>query len=379
MKSTLQENPFPVNVYRGADYFCDRQEETKHLISNISNGLATTIIAIRRIGKTGLIHHTLSKLPKSITGVYVDILETEDMNAFLNHLASSILSAFPEKGRIGSRFWNFIKSLRPTISFDAFTGAPQASFRIEQKETESNIEAILHFLEKQHTKTVIAIDEFQQITKYPQSNMDAWLRARIQGLKNVVFIFSGSQQHLMTELFTLPQRPFYRSTQIMKLEKLHKDSYCDFIVQMFKKGNKIISETIAKDIIDWTETYTYYTQLLCNKVFSNSQGLVTDDDWKREAMLLIREQESMFFIQRNMLTPPQWKLLMAIASEGIVMHVTAKEFLIKYKLGSSATTLRSLKTLLKYELIFKEYTQEGNPYYSIYDLFMKKWAKMILR
>ncbi|MFV0482984.1 MAG: hypothetical protein ACK5MG_02660 [Bacteroidales bacterium] len=67
-------NPFSVSAYRGAEYFCDRDEETERIISNLENGISTTVVSIRRIGKTGLIHHVLYQLPTGWQGVYIDIL-----------------------------------------------------------------------------------------------------------------------------------------------------------------------------------------------------------------------------------------------------------------------------------------------------------------
>jgi hypothetical protein len=54
---------------------------------------------------------------------------------------------------------------------------------------------------------VIAIDEFQQILEYPEKQTYACLRSVVQQLKNVCFVFSGSQQPLMTDLFANPERP----------------------------------------------------------------------------------------------------------------------------------------------------------------------------
>ena len=70
-------NPFITAGYYGARYFCDRENETKSLLQNTTNGLSTTLVAIRRIGKTGLIKHVLGKLPSDYTSVYIDILPTE--------------------------------------------------------------------------------------------------------------------------------------------------------------------------------------------------------------------------------------------------------------------------------------------------------------
>ena len=197
MKEAIQQNPFAVTTYIGSEYFCDRKDETKNIIQNLTNGNSVTLIVIRRIGKTGLIHHVLHKLPRSVKSVYVDILDTENMNQFLNRLSTSIITQFPERTGYGKKIWAFIKSLRPVINFDPLTGAPQASFTISAEETEININAVFQFLEQQEHKVVIAIDEFQQILQYPEKNTDAWLRTRIQSLKNINFIFSGSQQQCL--------------------------------------------------------------------------------------------------------------------------------------------------------------------------------------
>jgi hypothetical protein len=317
----------------------------------------------------------MSRLPSGWKGIYTDILETENLNHFLNILATSIINAVPEKSSLGVKFGDFIKSLRPVISFDALTGSPQASFNVKQKEVEINIDSVFKFLDKQEFKTIVAIDEFQQILNYPEKNTDAWLRTRIQQLKNVVFIFSGSQQHLMTELFASPKRPFFRSTQMLKLEKLNHDVYRDFIVKLFQRYNKEISPSITGDILEWANTHTFYVQQICNRVFSTTSKKVTDTSWKHQAYLLLKDQESIFFGYRNMLTNPQWQLLKAIAQEEKVYQTTSKEFLNKHNLGTSATVLRSLNSLQEDELIYSDFNSQGVLYYSVYDVFLQRWSK----
>ncbi len=341
MRHSIPENPFATTHYLGPDYFCDRQVETKKIIQGLKNGNSLTLISIRRIGKTGLIHHVLHKLPKSFKPVYVDILDTENLNQFLNRLATSIITQFPEKTGFGEKLWTFIKSLRPMISFDPLTGTPQASFKISKEETEININAVFQFLESQSSKIVIAIDEFQQILQYPEKNTGAWLRAKIQSLKNINFIFSGSQQHLMSELFTHPKRPFYRSTQLLKLGKIKQLEYRNFIIKMFEKYDKSIDRDVADNILSWTDRHTFFTQQLCNRVFSNSQHSITDEIWKEQAYILLKEQETMFLSLRNMLSVHQWKLLLAIAKEGITYKPTSQKFIQMYGLSTSATIIKN--------------------------------------
>ena len=76
------KNPFVIRGYAGADYFCDRQKETVKLISAIENDCDVTLIAPRRFGKTGLIHHVFARLPSEYTGIYLDIYALKDLPSF---------------------------------------------------------------------------------------------------------------------------------------------------------------------------------------------------------------------------------------------------------------------------------------------------------
>lgn len=375
IKTKERSNPFPVMGYHGAEYFCDRETETSQLIENIKNGSSTTLLSLRRIGKTGLIHHVFDNLSSRYKCVYLDILSTENISQFLNQLASAIIQAIPQKTSFGEKIWLFIKSLRPVISFDPLTGDPNASFEVKPAEAETNIAVIFKFLEEQDFKTVIAIDEFQQILFYPEKNVDAWLRSIIQQLQRVLFIFSGSQQQLITDLFSSPKRPFFRSTQIIKLDIIDKNTYADFIVKSFENYNKTIDQRVAEEMIEWANGYTYYVQLICNRTFSATEKRATSEVWKHQANQILKEQEVIFFAYRNMLTIPQWQLLKAIANEIIVYQPTSKSFISKYALGGSATVLRSMKSLLKYELIYQEFDKEGKSYLGIYDILFAQWVK----
>lgn len=375
MKTIIPTTPFPTTGYFGPDYFCDREKETQTLINNIKGGQSTTMVAIRRIGKTGLIKHLQYKLSEDMICIYTDILPTENSVDFLNTLATAILNAVPEKTSFGTKIWDFIKSLRPLISFDSLSGEPQVSFNVQPKESEHQIELLFSFLENQDKRVLFAIDEFQQILNYPEKNVEAWLRKIIQQLKNVVFIFSGSQPHLMSDMFANPAKPFYRSTLFLKLDKLDIVPYQQFILDKFSENNKKIDvETIA-ELLNWTNIHTYYSQLLCNRVFINSGEQISTETWREEAMKILSEQEYIFFGYRDLLTKQQWNLLKSIAHEGKVFAITSKDFVQKYKLGSPSTVNRSVISLLQKELVFSQYNEDGKMYYSVYDVFLERWIQ----
>lgn len=50
-------NPFVLYGYENPEFFCDREEETKNMLSSLYNGRNITLISPRRLGKTGLILH----------------------------------------------------------------------------------------------------------------------------------------------------------------------------------------------------------------------------------------------------------------------------------------------------------------------------------
>lgn len=369
------QNPFITTGYRSSEYFCDRKEETNALISNLLNGQSTSLLAIRRIGKTGLIHHVLSKLPKGFTGIYLDILPTESLSDLLNALATAVFTSIPEKGGAGKKIISFIRSLRPLVTFDPLTGTPALSFEVRPGETEKHIQAVISKLEEYPGGIVIAIDEFQQILNYPEKNTDALLRGIIQSLSNIRFIFSGSQQHLMTQLFADPSRPFYRSTDIKKIGKIKADEYASFIQHHFQNGGISTEIDTVYSLLEWADLHTYYVQLLCNKIYAAAQVKVDDDVWKEQAARLLQEQEIIFFKYRDLLTKHQWNLLKSIAQEGRVYTPTSKDFMMKHRLGSPATVLRSLESLMKKEMIYSDFDDGGRSFYSVYDVLFRRWME----
>ena len=165
----MMANPFDINNYTGPANFCDREEETKQLLANIRQGKHTAFFALRRIGKTALIHHVLHQAGKSRNCIYADIYPTQNLKDLVNELANSISTIYPENKKAGKKFWDFIRLFRPVITLDEFTGAPKLSLDISRPpELERTLPQLFQFLDSQSQKTCIAIDEFQQILNYPE-------------------------------------------------------------------------------------------------------------------------------------------------------------------------------------------------------------------
>ncbi len=373
----IDQNPFPVAAYISPEYFCNRQAETKRLADNALNGVNTTLLSIRRMGKTGLIQHLFHKLAKrrNTYCLYADIYATQSQKDLLGQLSTAILKTFPPKKGLGKKVMDFVTGLRPVISYDNLTGQPEVSFQYAQaRQQEQSLESLLQFLDSLDALVIIAIDEFQQIDQYPEKNTEALLRTLIQPLKNTRFIFSGSSRHVLTQMFTSNKRPFFGSAQMLNLTSINKEEYQEFIARQFQQHRRHTDKEVLNFICDWTRLHTYYTQALCNRIFAEGHSKITIAQAQAIAGELLLEQEANFFQYRTLLTGAQWQLLQAIAKEDKLYQPNAKEFIARYKLGTPSNVKRSLDALLTKEMIYQEPDKKGN-YYSVYDCFLARWLQ----
>lgn len=374
----MQINPFILSGYVSEEYFCDREKETEKLMLAALNGANTTLVSPRRMGKTGLILHTFQRLNKDKTcaTLYVDIFATRSLAEFIKTISEAILREFPEKTPIGKKFWEFIKNLRPLITYDPLNGIPQVQINYQtESEKQQTLRGILQFLEKQNRRIIFAIDEFQQIREYPETNIEAILRTEIQHLQHISFIFCGSKRHLMIDIFSNHKKPFYASTQFLFLNEIDRTEYHEFIKRIFAKNQYTIEDEAIEIILDWTKSYTYYTQAVCNKIYGFQEKNITLETVSK-AMTEIMEQQTPVFLQiRELLTYAQWNYLIAIAKEEEITKITAQNFLMKYRIGTSSNSTRLMKSLIDKELIL-ENINANEKQYRIYDIFFMNWLRI---
>lgn len=367
-------NPFIITGYKSPEFFCDRENETKRLINSTHNQRNVILFSRRRIGKTALIHHTFYKLKKNkeLNLFYVDLYSTNDIKEFVQSLANSVFRVLDTGlNKLSEQFKNVLSSLRPTISYDQFTGNPVLSFNwTSEKQTETTLENIFEILNQQKKEIIIAFDEFQQILNYPQQNIEALLRTQLQNSKNVTCIFAGSHDHLITSIFKDRTKPFYQSGELFHLEKIDPTSYEKFIHSLFKKGGKVIDKNYVKSILNICENHTYFVQYLCNRLYSLETNNITEQIIYDTLLQILKENETFYFNYRNLLTTNQWGLLSAIAKENGIKQITSKDFIKNYNLNTPSSVKAALDVLLNKGLVYF-----SNGIYELEDIFFKIWLQ----
>lgn len=369
-------NPFICQGYEGQDYFCDRIEETKNLSSTLYNGRNITLISPRRLGKTGLIWNTFHQIKaenKDAICIYIDIFPTKNQSEFVRMLGTAVLNETLSRTRMfGRKALNVLASLRPIVGIDDLTGMPSVSVSVEPSQSDVTIRNIFSYLNKLQREVFIAIDEFQQINEYPETGTEALLRSYIQFSQNVHFIFSGSKQHLMAEMFTSPKRPFYQSTDLMNLKPLEEETYYQFAKGFFEKNKGELSREVFHELYEKFDGYTWYIQSVLNRLYEQYKKVSALSQLNETILAVVESKAPQYENLVLFLTDNQFSLLRSVATEGIAQQPLSKDFINKYKLSGASSVKTALDVLSDKELLYR--LPEG---YIVYDRFMDQWLKRI--
>lgn len=369
-------NPFICQGYEGPKYFCDREEETKKMISALYNGRNITLISPRRLGKTGLIWNTFHQIQsenKDAVCIYVDIFPTKNQHEFVNMLGSAVINTAFSKGKnFGRKVLETLAALRPVMSIDTFTGLPNVTVNVDPVQAEVSIKNIFSNLQGLEKEIFIAIDEFQQVATYPEKSTEALLRSHIQFLQNVHFVFSGSKQHMMSEMFLSPQRPFYQSTDMMNLTPLSVDRYYEFAKGFFEDKGGCLDKEVFRELYTTFGGYTWYIQSILNRMYENYHRVADAGQMRSTILSVVESKRPQYESLTHFLTDNQFAVLKAMAKEGVTKEPSGKEFLKKHKLPSASSVKTAMDVLIDKELIYK--TIEG---YIIYDRFLGIWLSRL--
>ncbi|WP_455584868.1 AAA family ATPase [Bacteroides sp.] len=371
------KNPFLVYGYVSPRYFCDREKESGKMLSALDNERNVTLIAPRRIGKTGLIKNVFYLMQQQkkteVACFYMDIFATRDLPSFVRLLAETVLGQLDTLSEtVLHKLTTFFRSCRPVISTDPLTGAPTVSLDFVSEQSEQTLKEIFDYMAASGKSCYVAIDEFQQITSYPEKGTEALLRSYIQFLPNVHFVFAGSSRHLMEEMFTSAKRPFYQSSQLMVLCEIEEDTYYSFASAFFgMRGGDL-----AKDVFAWIykrfDGHTWYMQVLLNRLYEQYETIT---DIRQAESVLAQLLEENIPVYQNfiaLLTDKQLALMRAIAKEGVVVSPNSGDFVRRYGLKAPSSVNTALKSLQEKELIYK--SAMG---YMIYDRFMGLWLQTL--
>lgn len=376
------KNPFIVKGRIPPAYFCDRVAETEKLTRELLNGNDVVIMSSRRLGKTGLIQHCFEQpvISDQYYTFFVDILETSSLQEFTYKLSLQIYEAVKPLGRkFVDLFVKSLKSLQAGWTYDALSGMPKLTLSMGAfVEPEVTLGEIFNMLEKANKRCIVAIDEFQQIAKYPEKNVEAVLRGYIQHLSNCDFIFAGSERHLLAEMFTTYGRPFYNSTVSMHLDPIVKERYMEFAETNFQQFKKKIEKDLVGKIYDLCEGNTFCMQKMFNTAFAMTKSECTSEILEQALIDILSDKERDFQNLLSHISSRTKELLFAIAVDGFVDRPTSVSFMRCHQLYSASSNQYSLRQLMNDDLITFDFNAKGKKVYRLSDPFLRMWIRQAL-
>lgn len=365
-------NPFVIIGSIPPELFCDRREESARIVRTLTNQGNMLLMSSRRMGKSGLVKYCfeLPVIRDNYYTFYVDILHTASLREMVCTFGQQVFDTLKGRGEKTLRtLVQTLKSLAGSFGYDPLTGSP--TFQLEMgrlSQPEYTLKEIFDWLEHADKPCIVAFDEFQQIANYPENNIEALLRGYIQYLSNVNFIYSGSERHLLAEMFLSSARPFYNSTQQLVLEPIITSEYVPFVCHWFREFGKEIQEADVLAMYQQLEGNTFCMQKLFHEAFINTAvGEICSLSLLNQTLEDIISEEGRAYSKMLSRVPERQKeLLYAIAKEGHAQRILGGDFIRRHALASASAVQAASKKLIELGFI----TVEDNVY-SVQDMFLR--------
>ncbi len=348
------KNPFKFGTVVKGEDFCDREKDMKNIMQALESGMSVSIISPRRYGKTSLIVNTMEKM-EGYRKVYMDLMGITSVDEFLGKYSSAVLESLGGMKKFLSNLENLIK-VKGKMSLNL--KALKVDFEVNSSQ---DVESVVELSTKFKDKFIIVMDEFQEIVNVTDVDLITILRKKFQFFDNTVFAFLGSKRSMMRKIFSNPQKPFYRFTQVYELAPLEKTSLLKFMKRKFKEVTPNLPEEVYSRIYDITKGHPYYFQALCYHLWflANEKGELKVEDVEKALEKAIFAEEGAFENIWDKLTPNGKKVLKALAQD-------VPPYSLKMSAGS---VKRSLESLENSDVVMKK---SG---YDVLDPIFKIWIR----
>jgi hypothetical protein len=197
---------------------------------------------------------------------------------------------------------------------------------------------------------VIVLDEFQQLSTLKNNiAIEAAFRHAVERATHITYVFAGSYQHLLRQMFEDPKRPLYHLCEKMELKRISKDAYIPFLDDAARLNwGKILSPESIERVLEITHCHPYYVNLLCGRLW-NEKKLPKPDDIDAAWQHYLNAETHRMAQQLVGLSPNQRSLLKALAHEPVAQP-RSKDYLIKTRLAS-ASAGQALQVLIDKDLV----------------------------
>lgn len=313
------QNPFIVGRQFRPESFIDREKETAFIVDEISQKGNLVVFGSRRLGKTWLIEKSLHELTKTdhYHCLFFDIQQYVTLSFFVADFVNKLYQTSLLVGKVEMFFKNYLPKSATQFSFSL--GPSKIEFKTQSEENLHKVLVeILQIPESLASEKpyLIVFDEFQELAMLDK-NVITLFRSQIQHQTYTSYIFAGSKDSAIKDIFLTASSPFFQSMKHLHLMNYLPEVSCrDFLNKQFYQSGKKITPDGIDLIMNMTEGHPLFMQLLarrawqktehiCNHkvVFDSLQDELDANQYEYEArinLLRTREQKAVLFsLSRN--------------------------------------------------------------------------------
>ncbi len=250
-----------------------REREKREIKELIKGGQSVILYGPRRCGKTSLALTVLQEFQSLdyYTGS-VDIFSTPELSILAEQICDATLS-----NRKISRLINEVKeSISSVVKKMEFKNViEEFEFILKFGERRVNEMNLLtnaldfpnDFADKFNKTMVFFYDEISDIVKLDGEKIVKLMRSKFQLHDNAVYIFAGSYQSVMKDIFINDKGPFYRFGKLIYIGNLKQKPLKEYIHAKYAQKGIEVDDKIIEQILNKTNCHPYYTQLLCRELY----------------------------------------------------------------------------------------------------------------
>ncbi len=355
-------NPFKFGTVVDEPFFIDRTEELARINQLIDSENHLFIVSPRRYGKTSLIRKALQESSRRF--IMLDMQLVLSATDFAAQLLKRIyrISAI-------NKLKSYLKSFRivPSLAVNPVTGEVDVSFAPGQEKIVplEDVLNLINDLGNERKRTIVVMDEFQDIFRIDK-DLDRILRSIMQGHSNVNYIFAGSAESMIREIFENKKSPFYHFAYMMPLKMIPEEDFLRFLEGNFKKVTENY-RSVSTEILKVTGSHPHYTQQLASVVWDMFHRSGSYNDIIQKAVdEILQHNDNNFERLWNGFNRTDRKVLIGMSKTDV--QPLSREFLIRFDAGPDSTVYSSLQRLITRGIVIRE---EGS--YLFDDPFFKRW------
>ncbi|NHM26505.1 AAA family ATPase [Desulfofundulus sp. TPOSR] len=269
-----KEKLFPLGGPVSEEDIVDRENFLSSLTNRLLEGQSITLAGPRRIGKTSLALEVLRRLRKEgCYTAFVDMFRISDRRDFALSIIDACLENRTGIRKTVSELIGNIKNIAGSASLALKLRDLEIDFRLLERDRDESrlldyaLDLPDELARKEKKQMVVVFDEFQEASRVAGGEIYKKMRAHFQMHKNVSYLFLGSKEDLMKNIFASSKQAFYRFALTLPIPPIPEDAWIEYIARKFASAGLTADEDSVREIVKLTGGHPQDTMIVCSEVY----------------------------------------------------------------------------------------------------------------